>query len=267
MQKKIFLYLLITGLTMSCHFANNHVPLLWFYTYSTASSGNRDTSLTPANFINLEKDGSYTRDFGHYDYGRWTIKENKLTLINYKNEETVFTVNSLSRNEMQLTVDGIRADNFANQPDFFKSESDNPFSKQNNEWRIPALKKESDTEIKNRLLNHLLFWEKYFTWAFKNNIETIDVRSTPTLIKIYGNGFGLKPLYDLPKEWRSFFYDEEDLKKATDMIEYIFDKDNIAWAHTDNKYEMFISAFQQMEDKLKQEPSLNSENISNSKNK
>jgi hypothetical protein len=116
----------------------------------------------------------------------------------------------------------------------------------NNQWRIPATAKESDQEIRKRLFNHCQFWESYFTWALKNDISTVDVRSTPTLIKIYGNGFTLKPFAELPPIWKSYFFDAQDCEKANDMITDIFQKKNIAWAHTDNKYKMFISAFQQL---------------------
>ena len=35
----------------------------------------------------------------------------------------------------------------------------------------------------------------YFNWALDNELTTVDVRSTPTPIKIYGNGFTIKQYY------------------------------------------------------------------------
>jgi hypothetical protein len=71
---------------------------------------------------------------------------------------------------------------------------------------MPALKKETDPEIKSRLLNHCQSWEAYFSGALNDRQSSVDVRSTPTLLKIYGNGFTLKPFEALPGEWRSCFF-------------------------------------------------------------
>ncbi len=105
-------------------------------------------------------------------------------------------------------------------------------------------------EIRNRLLNHFKFWELYFTRALNNEIQYIDVRSTPTPVKIYGNGFGLIPFEQLPAAWRAYFFDEEDCKIANDKIKSLFNRNAIGWPHTENKYKMFISAFQQLQQKL-----------------
>jgi hypothetical protein len=140
--------------------------------------------------------------------------------------------------------------NFESQPLPSQSAED-PFSRENNRWRIPALRKETDMEIRDRLRNHCQFWEVYFNWALKYELRTVDVRSTPTLIKIYGNGFTLKPFEALPAQWRSYFFDDEDCKKANQQIKDLFENRTIAWAHTDNKYKMFIGTFQQMEQYLK----------------
>ena len=151
---------------------------------------------------------------------------------------------------MQLRS-GKQTIHFESQPAAFKIVRENPFVKENNLWRIPPGKKENDAEIKNRLLNHLKFWELYFKWALENNIQSIDVRSMPTLIKIYGNGLELKPYNALPKKWISYFYDEEDCRKANGLIEDVLRNENIAWPHTDNKYKAFISVFQQLQQKVK----------------
>lgn len=106
-------------------------------------------------------------------------------------------------------------------------------------------------EIRKRLYNHCQFWEAYFRWALDKGLNTVDVRSTPTPIKIYGNGFALKPTEDLPAEWVNCFYDANDCRKASDMIRDIFQHKTIAWAQTDNKFKMFLSAFQQLQTLLR----------------
>jgi hypothetical protein len=65
------------------------------------------------------------------------------------------------------------------------------------------------------------------------------------------DGFTLKPFNELPLVWKRYFYDDEDCRKANDMLKDIFENRTISWAHTDNKFEMFMGAFQQMEQYLR----------------
>jgi hypothetical protein len=250
MFRKIHFIFLGCVFAISCNFSGNSVSRLWFYTYSDILRGG-DTTLNPTSFISLLKDGTYTLDFGTFDYGTWEYKNKKLLLRSYKNENVIFPVASVSGNEMQLKSNDKQISHFESQPSSFETTAENPFIKENNLWRIAAGKKESDVEIKSRLLNHLRFWELYFKWALQNNIQSIDVRSMPTLIKIYGNGITIKPYNTLPQKWMLYFYDEEDCRKANGMMEDVFRNENIAWPHTDNKYKAFISVFQQLQQKVK----------------
>lgn len=150
-----------------------------------------------------------------------------------------------------MSINGGATIAFEKLPGKFDDEALNPFSVVNNQWRIPANKKETDQQLKARLKNHCRFYEIYFKWALDNKLQKLDVRSTPSLIKIYGNGFELKPFTQLPEVWISYFYDEEDCRKANDIMEGIFKQKDIAWGNTDNRYKMFLSAFQQLQQLIK----------------
>jgi len=235
-----------------CRLINDPLPQLWFFTYS--QGGDSDSLLNPASFLSLHKDGTYTRDFGRFSYGTWQYRDKTLYLedkIDGHANTTAFPVTDIGPKEMKLNLGGSRTGIFDSQPLASGKNADDPFSVQNNKWRIPPTHRETDDEIKQRLYNHCQFWESYFEWALANEQATVDVRSTPTAIKIYGNGFGLKPVEELPARWKECFFDDEDCSKASAMILEIFQHRNIAWAHTDNKYKFFISAFQQMKNFLR----------------
>jgi hypothetical protein len=226
------------------------VTKCWFYTYQTDFNTKNNNGLTPASFLCIRKDGTYTRDFGTFDYGHWTLENGVISLVSQRNQNENLKVIALSANEMTIDINGEKI-NLDGQTLPADKLSEDPFSIDNNQWRIPASQKENEQALRKRLSNHCRFWEAYFTWALKTNQETVDVRSTPTLIKIYGNGFGIKPLADQPGRWKSYFFDEEDCQKAYDIMKDIVSKDDIALSHTDNKYKMFIGAFQQLEIALK----------------
>jgi len=241
-------FALSMAITLSgCQLLNDPLPQLWFFTYS--NGGDADSLLNPASFISLHKDGTFTRDFGSFTYGSWKYKDKTIYLTDQtggSNNNSSFPVTDMGPKEMKIDLGGGKTGVFDSQPLAAAKPADDPFSIQNNKWRIPPTHKESDAEIRNRLYNHCQFWEAYFGWALANELSTIDVRSTPTAIKIYGNGFTLKPMEELPARWKGCFFDEEDCSRANAMIKDVFQHRTIAWAHTDNKYKFFISAFQQL---------------------
>jgi hypothetical protein len=252
MKRNIYILTLVLFLAQpSCTFKKEGIDALWFYTYSTGNNKSDDQTITPASFLNLLPDKTYTRDFRGFDYGNWEKKDSLLLLRSIKGDTAVFPIKYFFGNELQLLTGKGTTVSFESQPGKFSSVNENPFSVENNQWRIPAAKKENDSELKNRLRNHAKFYEFYFRWALKYELSSIDVRSTPSLIKIYGNGFALKEFDDLPVTWRSYFYDEEDCRKANDILKNIFEHKDIAWSNTDNKYKMFISAFQQLQQLIK----------------
>lgn len=248
LQRLLAVLVLLTGCFLP---ARDRIDKIWFFTYYTGVRDGKDSVLTPASFLNLQKDGSYTSDLGEFEYGLWRLDDKTLYLNDYRNKITHLKIEYLVSNEMRISSEQMPAASFEGQPGEFKTGAENPFAKENNAWRIKPLQKENDAELKIRLVNHMKFWEKYFSWALTHNINSIDVRSTPTPIKVYGNGFALKPFADLPKEWKTYFFDEDDCKKANEMIKTAFDTHDIAWAHTENKYKLFISAFQQLQQILK----------------
>jgi hypothetical protein len=247
---RICISLLIFLTFVGCLQQNPTVTQCWFYTYQTDFNTSNENGLTPASFICIRKDGTYTKDFGTFDYGHWTRKDGLINLLSQRNQSESLKIISLSANEMTIDINSEKINLDAQMLPSDKS-SEDPFSIENNQWRIPASQKENEQALRKRLSNHCRFWEVYFSWALKTNQETVDVRSTPTLIKIYGNGFTLKPVTDQPGRWRSYFFDDEDCQKAYDIMKNIVFKRDIALAHTDNKYKMFIGAFQQLETALK----------------
>jgi hypothetical protein len=250
-MKKIFLLFSLAIFLSQCDSfpKRKKIDQLWFYSYSS-NAGETDNSITPANFLSLQPDGSYTRDFGKFEEGSWEEKNSTLYLKS-KTGIIEFPVKSLSANELLLVSKKGSVLHFESIARNFSSLADDPFALANNQWRIPATKKENEQEIKSPLKNHFRFYELYFEWALNNHFQSIDVNSTPSLIKIYGNGFALKSSGELSKTWRSYFFDEEDCNMASKLVQDIFEHREISWPKTENKFKMFISAFQQLQQQLK----------------
>jgi hypothetical protein len=215
---------------------------LWMYTDGIPIY--KDSLVNPASFLELKPDHSYTRDFGEFEYGTWSLDAGGLHLINQEHITQLYSPVVFEGITMSLDKENFERSTLP-------SADEDPFSLDNNRWRIPAAHRETDAEIKQRLYNHCAFWKAYFSWALDKGIHSVDVRSTPTPLKIYGNGFTLKAFTDLPLTWINYFYDEDDCKKASAMLEDIVTHKNIAISSSDNKYKVFIGIFEQMERYLK----------------
>lgn len=234
----------------SCQSPEKKISTIWLYTHYTGSTNAVKPNFSPTSFLLLKPDGSYTKDFGVFESGTWKLNTDKLVLYKNRQKADSYTA-STDGHILRLTTREGELVNFESSPLNMDAESENPFSLSNNQWRIKAVSKENDTLLTERLLNHFKFWEAYFTWAFNNNLHSVDVRSTASLIKIYGNGFAVKPTTELPRAWINLFFDEEDCVRANQILEKEIRKNTIGWAQTDNKYKMFIGAFQQLQNNMK----------------
>lgn len=243
----ITILLIIISLT-ACNPFEKDLSGAWFYAPSEQRSKN-DTLLTTTSFLHLEDNGTYESDLGRYDYGHWTQEADELVLTNRNGRTIRLPIQKQDGRELKLFANANRVVSFDKYP--VASDKHNPFARSNNQWRIPATHPESDAELKARLHNHCQFWEMYFAWALEKEVDGLDVTSTPTPLKMYGNGFGLKKYEDLPLAWKGYFYDTADCRKADRMIKDIFRKRNIKWPETEVTYEKFISAFQQLQVQLK----------------
>src|SRR3954463_12911923 len=85
---------------------------LWFYTHTSGAVVKEDSLLTPASFLNLKRDGTYTSDFGSFEYGHWTKHDDELLLTDAGNKTTRLHINALSGKELQLVTDKDMVINF-----------------------------------------------------------------------------------------------------------------------------------------------------------
>jgi hypothetical protein len=216
---------------------------LWIISDANIGTDDLEENLTPVSFLWLSKNGSYTRDFGKFEVGSYKKVDDSLILLNSEGKATSYIMSS-NEKLLRLTVNPTTIFTFESTPLNETDSAANPFLPVYNKWRIKPESKENDHQIIDRLVNHCNFWQAYFTWASKNQLPSVDVRSLPTPIKIYSNGFTLKPV---TKKWAKYFFDKEDAFRSNEILEDIIRKNKITWPQTDEHYKLFISAFQQMQ--------------------
>ncbi len=215
-----------------------------------------DIKYNPANFINIKEDGSYTAYLKNFSEGKWFLKEKNLVLVNKDRLITEFELHSNVANKLVLSDKMKRlVYHFDGYPNDFDKEADNPFAAVNNQWRMKARHKEGDKELALRIKNHLNFWQQYFEWGKREKIGYLDVRSTPSLLKLYGNGMEMEYYDNLLPGWKNAYYDTTDCRIAYEMLYYKMHEKDVKWPDTKNKFESLAAAFEQMKKWMDEKPS------------
>jgi hypothetical protein len=230
---------------------------VWFFTYEnkSRSDNSTDPELSPVSFINLQSKGKYTANIGGFEYGAWSVDDKILLLKPAAGKPRRILMKKLTDKEMVADLNPsnefIAESRFEGFKDPLKEEEESPFSVTNNKWRMKATGKESPQQITNRLVNHFKYWEQYFRWGIESDKSSLDVRSHPSPLKMYGNGFALMPIDHWPEEWSRNFYDSTDRQLAFDKIRWVLRNKSVKWPETGHKFRQFISAFQQMQENVK----------------
>jgi len=120
-------------------------------------------------------------------------------------------------------------------PNYFSNLSDDPYSKENNWWRVKPSQPETDRQIKNRVLDHLKFWQLLFHDANKFDRPFVSYNWFSSPLVVASNGVVMKLYADVKKEWDENFYDSVQAQKGYELMRKCFSK-KIKYMDTDNKY-------------------------------
>ncbi|WP_127126494.1 hypothetical protein [Pseudoflavitalea rhizosphaerae] len=230
---------------------------VWFFTYENKARAEESTDpeLSPVSFLNLQSKGRYTANFGGFEYGEWSVEDKILLLKPTGGKERRVLMKKLTDKELVADLDPSNAYVAESRFEGFKNplrdEEESPFSITNNKWRIKAKHKETSKEITDRLVNHFKYWEQYFRWGIESDKNSLDVRSHPSPLKMYGNGFALMPVDLWPEEWSRNFYDSSDRQAAFDKIRWTLRNKSVKWPESGHKFRQFVAAFQQMQTNVK----------------
>ncbi|NNV56179.1 hypothetical protein [Limnovirga soli] len=118
----------------------------------------------------------------------------------------------------------------------FADAADDLYSKENNLWRIKPNHSETAAEIKERVLNHLQFWELLFHDAAEHERDYVSYNWFSSPIVIATNGTILQFYEEAKSEWDQNFYDSVQAKAGYDLLIKCFSQKIKYLQHT-GKYE------------------------------
>ena len=132
----------------------------------------------------------------------------------------------------------------------FKMDS---FYPKNNVWRKEPSQKESDEQIRERLLNYVLHFAYILKASTEREHNVVSFANSMGIIKVYRGGIGIVKTEQIEDEWKKCFYDEEDAMKAYVLFKSYLNRGVYKggttgdWVKDD--YKILMSVYRKIKDK------------------
>ena len=102
--------------------------------------------------------------------------------------------------------------------------NDDPFYPANNKWRLKPFKSENDAAIKQRIIECVLFYSKFFKNNADHGFSTISFYGIPTCFKWYNGGISITNKDKLAEKWIDCFYNKAQAIQGQQLLEKVITK-------------------------------------------
>jgi len=169
-------------------------------------------------------DKNYTELSGYFaEHGKWAYQGSDkikfgnrlLEILQFeekKGKEFMIAEVEMREEDLKLKLKFIRE---AKMLDNFRFD---PFHPRNNRWRIKPKAKESDKQIKVRLINYVEHFAGILKASSEREGNVVSFAHSLGIIQVYRGGIGVVKKKKIEKDWINCFYDEEDAFKAQSMF-------------------------------------------------
>ena len=170
--------------------------------------------------------------------GTWNLAATgKLITITYADgSQAQYKIASLSTKKMILlnTVDQKQTE-YRSDGKAHKNITDDPFYGSNNQWRKKPMHMETDSAVKLRMAQCIVFYLKFLEDNLAREGKTISFAGLPAIFKWYSGGIGVTRKENLEQKWINCFYNKEQAYKAQTMLEDIITK-KYKWDATETSW-------------------------------
>ncbi|MBC7888055.1 MAG: hypothetical protein H7Z13_09195 [Ferruginibacter sp.] len=158
-------------------------------------------------------------------FGKWTLNEaDKIIDLEFsKGGKAQYKIETIGPKQMILmnTADKKKIEYRADGK-MYKNMADDPFYGSNNQWRIKPATAESDSGIKLRTEQCVLFYAKLM--EDNGNRGSYSFVGLPTCFKWYRGGFTINSKDKLEDKWVNCYYSKDQAYKAHALLESIISK-------------------------------------------
>jgi hypothetical protein len=173
-------------------------------------------------FLKLSQNNVYTilSQDGDYNTGKWQLTDNTQELqfmpvaiakCNFTLKKEIEADTDLEYLILKNTDKKLKVNLLLVEDDYYETKKSNLLSDEANWWRKRPLKKESNEQIKKRILAQLDYMIQYFEMIDSKNLTSFMVKHLKSPYLFYSNGIGLDE-NNLLKN--SMFYDYADTMTA-----------------------------------------------------
>jgi hypothetical protein len=168
-------------------------------------------------FTRVYNTGEY--NFGHYSYDE---SENSLLLTaNRKTEELRVITATTPDGRQHLAIEflpgkSLTLAQYGEPMDKFRED---PFSVQNNMWRVRPDSAETKKQIFDRLINYIGHNASILRAAYMREQDFISWEFSRGIIRVYNVGIGIVPKNEVPKVWIDSFHSPEDAMECYALFE------------------------------------------------
>lgn len=205
--------------------------------YDESFNALRESAVKFDFFFRFYPDGSFTAGSNRSPLltGTWARDAQTLRLDIAPSGKTMrFKVQELSKNQLTLQLrtasrrlpnDGSAMPRLVPQNVLLSGAADNyNFSEETdyyslrlNAWRLKATQRESEAQLRERLLNHLDYLIAYLGVTIDREGGEVDLSELASPITMARNGIGLK-YFDDSEVWAAPFFDQRDAQRAYGML-------------------------------------------------
>jgi hypothetical protein len=173
-------------------------------------------------------DGSVTQNpRDEIQSGKWELNDaDKLIKIKYANGKTAqYKIGAIGAKKMLLLnmADNKKTDYIADAK-MQLAPAEDPFYPANNEWRLKPKRSESDSAIKLRTEQCILFYARFLKDNGQRGGNSISFVGLPACFKWYRGGVSVVGKEKLEQKWINCYYNKAQALKAHTMLENIISK-------------------------------------------
>lgn len=240
----------------------NNFEGLWLV--SSVTGPKKDDAALPAlikfnigRWIQFYDDSTYTTNIkGQYDYGKYSPLangEDSVEMKSFRGDSyhiaAVYNHNGIGKILHRITVPDMTGtfDYYfscnVRKYSFHDMEFD-PYTTQNNEWRLPAEQSENDSLLVKRMVNHIDFWIAYLNMADKLDIKSFNYSNINTCFKFSPYGVILENFKNWESTFQTLFFTKQEAERAFKLTANAIYKSN--YVKNENAYLQGINLFKQI---------------------
>ena len=158
--------------------------------------------------------------------GKWLFEESakKITIVFADNTKKEGLIKNITAANLQVKWGADTVVNYIGDGKQRVVVAADPFYPANNLWRVKPTRSETDSFIKKRVINCVLFYQKFFADNADRAAPSISFYGLPTCFKWYSGGISLINQDKLGQKWMNCFYNKAQAIQGQQLVDKVISK-------------------------------------------